>query len=163
MFPEPSSWCGWLPGGLGTTSPAQRTADFQSLSRCLSWQPQIQTSPGPVSRLVTSGSCRWLLATGKQTKQEQFLQLTKIISYLMLPAGPHLGFRCSFLHVPAPLELHSRGTNSSGQPGHDSLRRGAAAGQWGTALMSHLWLHPGGLSSALPRMALAGHIFTDQG
>lgn len=64
---------------MGITSPTQGTADFQSLSRCLSWQPQIQILTGPISSLATSGSCRWLPCTGEETKHEPVLQVSKII------------------------------------------------------------------------------------
>lgn len=67
-------------------SPTPGTADIQSLSRCLSWQPQIQTLTGPISSLATSGSCRWLLCAGEETKQEKVLQVSGAI--------PPLSFRC---------------------------------------------------------------------
>lgn len=89
-----------LPGGLGITSPTRGTADFQSPSRCLSWQPQIQTLTGPTSSLVTSGSCRWLLRTGEGTKRGEPCK-----SYPCDTAGNlHPGFGCSFLHVPVASE-----------------------------------------------------------
>lgn len=53
--------------------------------------------------------------------------------------------------------------NGSDRPGRDGPTQGAAAGHRSAALVSQVWPGPGGLRSALPGEALAGHIFTEQG
>lgn len=141
-----------LPGGLGITSPTHGTADFQSSSRCLSWQPQIQILTGPTSSLVTSGSCRWLLRTGEETKQRWALQVLPM--WYCWQSSPWLWVQLStrFCSIREARVLNE--WLGPAQTWHPS--------QWAAA--GHPWHSPH--KPGVARLSTAqgeGHIFRDQG